>query len=296
MAVEAFSVIELIGSSPATEHARHLVATAARSHAPVLLHGEPGLDTLAVARAVRDSSPHWLGPFVAVDCESYAPDELETEIARAVDAGPGGTLVLANIDELPSTLQSRLSLMLRDRVDAFVIATFTGSVEEAVHDGKLRGELCGRFSSQIELPPLRRRTADIPLLAGCIAADTAGACARSVPTFDGAALAVLAALPWRRNITELREVVELLVTTATDSSITLEQVLAQVPIERLSSRRPATGTLRTARQHFEREYISSVLLRHRWRMDDAARTLGIQRTNLYRKVRQLGIGRAKGTK
>ena len=114
-----------------------------------------------------------------------------------------------------------------------------------------------------------------------------------MPSFSREALALLAALPWRRNFEELREVLDVLVLVAEGGAIQLDDVLAHVPIERLWARPPGTESLREARHHFEREYISAVLSRHRGRMDEAARTLGVQRTNLYRKVRQLGIGRAR---
>jgi DNA-binding NtrC family response regulator len=83
------------------------------------------------------------------------------------------------------------------------------------------------------------------------------------------------------------------VLVADGGTIRLDDVLGHVPIERLWTCPPGTQSLREARNHFEREYIAAVLSRHRGRMDEAARTLGVQRTNLYRKVRLLGIGRAR---
>jgi DNA-binding NtrC family response regulator len=117
-----------------------------------------------------------------------------------------------------------------------------------------------------------------------------------VPTFSREALALLAALPWRRNFEELREVLDVLVLVADGGAVVqLDDVLGHVPLERLWTRPAGASSLREARQDFEREYIASVLSRHRGRMDEAARTLGVQRTNLYRKVRQLGIGRARSS-
>jgi len=88
-------------------------------------------------------------------------------------------------------------------------------------------------------------------------------------------------------------VLDVLVLAAEGGAIQLDDVLRHVPIERLWTRAPGAESLRQARHHFEREYIAAVLSRHRGRMDEAARALGVQRTNLYRKVRQLGIGRAR---
>ena len=150
-----------------------------------------------------------------------------------------------------------------------------------------------RFPLQLEVPPLRRRAADLPMLIGCVAVEAAGASGVTVPSFSREALALLAALPWRRNFEELREVLDILVLAAEGADIQLDDVLRHVPIERLWTRPPGAESLREARHHFEREYIAAVLSRHRGRMDEAARALGVQRTNLYRKVRQLGIGRAR---
>ena len=126
-----------------------------------------------------------------------------------------------------------------------------------------------------------------------MAADAAAASGVDVPAFSREALALLSALPWRRNLEELREVLDVLVLVAERATIQLDDVLEHVPIERLWTRPPGATSLREARNDFEREYIAAVLSRHRGRMDEAARTLGVQRTNLYRKVRQLGIGRTR---
>ena len=117
-----------------------------------------------------------------------------------------------------------------------------------------------------------------------------------VPAFSREALSLLAALPWRRNLDELREVLDVLVRAAAGGTVQLDDVLGHVPIERTTTHQSGAASLRDARNAFEREYIAAALNRHGWRMDVAARALGIQRTNLYRKVRQLGIARARAQK
>ena len=130
------------------------------------------------------------------------------------------------------------------------------------------------------------------MLIGCVAAEAAAASGVPVPSFSPEALILLAALPWRQNFEELREVLDVLVLVAEGRSVQLDDVLAHVPIERLWTRPPGATSLREARHHFECEFIAAVLTRHGGRMDEAARTLGIQRTNLYRKVRQLKVARS----
>ena len=290
------AVAELLGGSPAAETARAYVARASDTRDPALIAAERGLDALAVCRAIHGGSDLAAYSFVPVDCCRLTADAFDRELTSFT---PRRTIVMSNLDELPSPLQHRLAQLLQEdgatlsQADARVMATVTGNVEDAIAEGKLSRDLCMRFPLQLEVPPLRRRPADIPMLIGCVAAEAAAASGVAVPSFSREALALLAALPWRRNFEELREVLDVLVLVAEGGTIQLDDVLGHVPIERLWTRPPGAASLREARHHFEREYIASVLSRHRGRMDEAARTLGVQRTNLYRKVRQLGIGRAR---
>jgi DNA-binding NtrC family response regulator len=287
---------ELLGASPAAETARVYVARASDTRDPVLISAERGLDALAVCRGIHAGSDLTAHPFVAIDCCHQTAEAFDRDISSV---SARRTIALINLEELPSPLQHRLAEMLQDDVargrpaDVRVMATLTGNAEDAIAEGKLSRDLCMRFPLHVEVPPLRRRPADIPLLIGCVAADAATAGGVDVPAFSREALALLSALPWRRNFEELREVLDVLVLVAEGGTIQLEDVLGHVPIERLWTRPPGTASLREARNDFEREYIAAVLSRHRGRMDQAARTLGVQRTNLYRKVRQLGIGRAR---
>ncbi|HTL00906.1 MAG TPA: helix-turn-helix domain-containing protein [Vicinamibacterales bacterium] len=289
-------VAELLGVSPAAETARAYVARASDTRDPALIAAERGLDALAVCRAIHGGSDLTEYSFVPVDCRGLTPDAFERELTSVT---PRRTIVMSNLDELPSPLQHRLAERLQGNeanlgpADARVMATVTGNVEDAVAERKLSRNLCRRFPLQLEVPPLRRRPADLPMLIACVAAEAAGASGVTVPSFSREALALLAALPWRRNFEELREVLDVLVLAAEGGAIQLDDVLRHVPIERLWTRPPGAESLREARHHFEREYIAAVLSRHRGRMDEAARALGVQRTNLYRKVRQLGIGRAR---
>jgi DNA-binding NtrC family response regulator len=292
----ADAVAELLGGSPAAETVRAYVARAADTRDPALISAERGLDALAVCRVIHGGSHLTAHSFVPVDCRHLTTAAFDREFGSLT---PRRTIVMSNLDELPSPLQQRLTGVLQDdgaglhQAEARVMATVTGNVEDAIAERKLSRDLCLRFPLQLEVPPLRRRTADIPMLIGCVAAEAAAASGVAVPSFSREALALLAALPWRRNFDELREVLDVLVLVAEGAMVQLDDVLAHVPVERLWTRPPGAASLREARQHFEREYIAAVLSRHRGRMDEAARTLGVQRTNLYRKIRQLGIGRAR---
>src|SRR5262249_60726655 len=114
-------------------------------------------------------------------------------------------------------------------------------------------------------------------------------------TFTQAALALLAALGWPGNLAELREVVARALVECPRGAIQVEHVLPALELGRVQAPFTPIGSLREARLRFEREYVVAVLKHHGWRMAAAAQTLGIQRPNLYRKARQLGIPVARLT-
>jgi DNA-binding NtrC family response regulator len=282
------------------------LARAAADDRGVLVTAEPGLDAEAIARALHQRSGRRAHPFVVVACEGASVTALEKQLiggpqsksgdletiaqTSALFRAAGGTLFLSGVTEMAGPLQRRLARILRDgevrvvrrqapmALDLRVIA----AVEDRL-DAGLRDELVRRLPLTIEVPALRQRREDVQAIAEAMLS------ARRVRRgFTAAALTVLAALPWRRNTAELAGLIDRL--TAADSGthpIRQEDVLAEVQLDRAPARQ--SGSLRDARRQFEREFIASVLRDHSWQMRDAARALGIERANLYRKARQLGI-------
>jgi len=175
-----------------------------------------------------------------------------------------------------------------------MIGDAPASVAVEVGEGHFRSDLFRRLSQIcIAVPALRERPEDMPELAARIGAELRGG--GEPPAFTQAALTVLSAPAWPDNLDELRAVLDRVFHAAPTGSIRQEDVLAHLPIDGALSRIAPQISLREARRQFEREYIAAVLERHRWRMSEAARTLGIERANLYRKTRQLGIMRRAGT-
>jgi two-component system, NtrC family, nitrogen regulation response regulator NtrX len=264
---------------------------------------------------------------VTVDCAGEAPQDLERRLfglaadRKQADGKPpvmdrvtpsagiaqaiGGTLILTNLVEAPARVQSRLARLLRDReamlsdkrtiieLDVRPVAVFDPQIETAVVDGRLRRDLYERLAQvQIEVPPLRRRREDIPALAVHFlrkAGETQGGPQKS---FSRSALTLLAALPWHGNARELQQMVGTLIRSVRRPVIQLEDLLDQASLDGLSARVDPGLTLREAKARFERDCISAVLMRHHGRVGEAAKALGIQRTNLYRKVRQLNVARS----
>jgi DNA-binding NtrC family response regulator len=316
----------LVTQSPAMRLLVDAIGPAAEARGGLVLCGESGTGRALIGRAVHDESARSAGAFVRVECAGQSPDDLElllfgttpdrrhpgpgrrtTErIVRrsAIHDAMGGTLFLANLLDTPDRIQTKLARLLRDHevtlndrrvrvpLDVRFMASLDTGPESAVADDRLRIDLAERLGqTRIEVPPLRRRREDIPVLAVHMIAERARAHGRSPQRFTRSALALLSALPWPGNARELGSVLDTLVRSIRRSVIEIDDLLDHIRLDGVSARLDASGTLRDARARFERDWISAVLIKHHGRVGDAARALGIQRTNLYRKVRQLKVAR-----
>lgn len=289
---------------------------------PLLILAEDGLEAVAVARYVHERTRAGQ-PFLHVDCAD--PDVARLHAAvfgertrgaghELESLGPGsvlvaarrGTVFLDNISDLPAAIQRGLARLLRDgearvggrdrvRVTARVVASAPPSLHADARDGRFRADLLRRFGALPAIvPPLRERADDLRVIVHRVASDIAAAAGRPAPAFTQAALTVLAAMPWPGNLDELRTTLQRVLRDAA-GTVRQEDLLHLLPLappQGIAARVGPSVTLREARRRFEREYIAAVLEQHDWRMSDAARTLGIERANLYRKTRQLGIVRA----
>jgi DNA-binding NtrC family response regulator len=321
---------DLAGSSDAIRLARERVARAAQRDGGVLLVADRGFDLEAVAREVHARGPGGHRPFDTIDCAAPEAAEVERALfgraavavrrgARAegletlgpgarLAASRGGTVLLTSIVELPASAQARLARLLRDgeariggpdgsrarRLELRIIATTRPEVETDVEEGRLRPELYRRLAAvRIDLPPLARRREDITATARQIVREVSDAAGIAPRSFTQAALALLAALPWEGNVEELRRAIDGVCRTAPGPAIRVEDLMGEVRLDARGGALAPQASLREARRQFEREYIAAVLRHYEGRMGPAARVLGIQRTNLYRKARQLGIPRRK---
>jgi DNA-binding NtrC family response regulator len=168
------------------------------------------------------------------------------------------------------------------------------SFDDAVREGRVRDDLYRRLSVlRIDMPPLRSRREDIPALANYFMREICASLRIPPKTLSRSALSLIAALPWRGNAAELRTLLESVVHGLQGGrAIGLEDVLAHVRLDGGPVVVATGGTLKQARVRFERDYIAAVLEQHRGQISEAAKALGIQRTNLYRKMRSLRVARA----
>lgn len=311
------AAIELVGRSVAIARALELVRRAALLDTGVLIVADRGADAESVARELHTRSRSAASPWIAIECANDdstrldrvlfgrgpggAPTDLESISPDSrLAAARGGTLFFQDVTELPAAVQARLARIARDgemRIDGDTVpadlrfvACALPSIDADVREHRFRADLYRRLAaSRIDLPPLRDRPDDVPALAERLLEEISASDGRQTQSFTQAALALLAALSWPGNLAELRAVVERAAAAASDGTIQVEQILPALKLDRAMAPFVPGGNLREARTRFEREYIAAVLQHHGWRMADAARTLGIQRPNLYRKARQLGI-------
>ena len=313
---------DLYSHSPAMVDVMNLVTRAAAMRAGVMIRGEEGTGRQIVARAVHAQNGA-AGAFVAIDCAAHDGDDLDDALfgraarSRQTD-GPdlervgersalyrarSGTIYLQNVAEAPARVQARIARVLRDReavfsetgqpieVDVRPMAGVDPEFDVAVSEGRVRDDLLRRLAViRIDMPPLRNRREDIPALANYFLRDICASRRLPPKVVSRPALLLISALPWRGNAAEMRKLLEAVVSAVPDSrGIALEDVLAHVRLDGGSATFPDGGTLKQARSRFEREYIASVLEQHKGRISDAAVALGIQRTNLYRKMRALRV-------
>ena len=315
----------LFAQAPAMRPVLEGVHAAASAPGGVCITGEPGTGRELVARIIHALSPLQSGsPFVMVDCRDVPRPDLDHRLfgisstrpagarasepehigpAGAVCRARGGTLYLSGLLDAPSAVQAKLARLLRDgeaildgsHEDIVVrpIGSFEPGVDAAVSDGRLRRDLLDRLSPiRIEVPPLRRRRQDIPLLAAHFLAEIAESEGLPPRSLSRSALALISALPWHGNAGELRALLETVARAVRRPIVEIDDVLEHATLDGGPARIDEGTTLRDARARFERECISAVLMRHHGRVGEAAKALGIQRTNLYRKVRQLNVARS----
>ena len=318
---------DLYHQSQAMREVMAAIARAASTRAGVLIRGEDGTGRQVVARAIH--AAHATGSaanFVCFDCAAHDTELLDAELfgtsarsapgdsARGIERvsrnsrlhdALGGTLYLQNVAEAPTRVQARLARLLRDReallseagttvdLDVRPMAGVDPGFDRALQEGRVREDLFRRLSViGIDLPALRNRREDIPALANFFVRDVCATLRIPPKTLSRPALSLITALPWRGNASELRTLLESVVSgLAGPRGIGLEDVLAHVRLDSGAMISPTAGTLRQAKARFEREYIAAVLDQHHGRISDAAKALGIQRTNLYRKMRSLRVAR-----
>jgi two-component system nitrogen regulation response regulator NtrX len=313
---EALVRYGMVGSSPAICAVYESIDRAAGTRAKVLIVGESGTGKELVAHAIHRNSRRAAGPFVALNCAALPDNLIESELfghARgaftgAIVAHKGkfeqahrGTLFLDEIGDMAMATQAKLLRAIEEQqvqrvgaessvpIDVRLLAATHSDLESQVRDGGFREDLFYRLNVlTIHVPPLRQRREDISELAGFFLGTFAQEHDRRISHLNASASAALMAHDWPGNVRELRNAIERLVLFADDRPIDGAQVRAAIR-QRATTGNDASGGLRQARDAFEREFILRTLEDHGWRIHESAAALGINRSHLWKKMRNLGI-------
>jgi NtrC-family two-component system response regulator AlgB len=298
---------------PEMRQALDVAFRVAASEATVLLCGESGTGKGVLAREIHARSGRAAGPFVTVHCPSLSGELLESELfghARGaftgavhetegkVAAAERGTLFLDEIGDLPPALQPKLLRLLQERAfervgetrtrsaDVRILAATNRDLKAEVTAGRFREDLYYRLNViEVTLPPLRRRPHDVEPLAEHLLRFFARQAGKAVTSFSAEALAAIGRYPWPGNIRELRNAVERGVILATGPEVGLTDLPAQLAGP--PGRRVELGGAVTL-DELEAEHIRRVLAACP-SLEEAAQTLGIDPSTLYRKRKKLGF-------
>jgi two-component system nitrogen regulation response regulator NtrX len=298
---------------------------AAPTNGRVLIYGENGTGKELVARTVHGLSRRRAGPFIEVNCAAIPEELIESELFGHVrgaftgavsdrrgkfELADSGTIFLDEIGDMSLKTQAKVLRVLQEqtvdavggktsiKIDARVLAATNKDLQAEIRAGRFREDLYFRLNViPIFVPPLRDRQEDIPLLADHFMAEFAREYGRRPKSFEPDARAVLERYPWPGNVRELRNVIERLVIMVPGDRISSADLsfLDPAGLSRPPAVEPAGErlTLHEARDQFERDLILRTLAEQQGNMSRTAEVLGVERSNLYRKMKAFGIAPAR---
>jgi two-component system nitrogen regulation response regulator NtrX len=314
----------MVGESPAIGQLREQVAMAAPTNGRVLIYGENGTGKELVARGIHMQSRRRSGQFVEVNCAAIPEELIESELFGHVrgaftgavadrrgkfEVADGGTIFLDEIGDMSLKTQAKVLRVLQEqtmepvggtsriRVDARVVAATNKDLQAEIKAGQFREDLYFRLNViPIFVPPLRERQEDIPLLADHFMAEFAQEYGRRIKRLDAGAIRTLQRYSWPGNVRELRNVIERLMIMVPGDAITTSDLsfldVPLVPANTSSAGSSERRTLHEARDQFERDLILKTLAEQQGNMSRTAEVLGVERSNLYRKMKTFGIAPA----
>jgi two-component system nitrogen regulation response regulator NtrX len=316
---------EMVGTSPAMQRLREMIARVAPTDSRVLVSGESGTGKELVAAAIHAGSPRRDRPFVRVNCAALPRDLVESEMfghERGAFTGASerrigrfelahhGTLLLDEVGDLGPEAQAKLLRAIEAReierlggskpipVDVRIIAATNKALQKAVRDGSFREDLLFRLDViPVEVPPLRERPGDIPALVAHFASLFRVRTGRASPEWSPDAIAVLQRHAWPGNVRELANIVERLVILHPGMRITPREVSQVLPPSEETSIRHTVlpdaeqldASLNDLLDEYERVLITRALAMSNGNIAEAARRLKTDRPNLYRRMKRLGV-------
>jgi two-component system response regulator AtoC len=316
---------ELIGKSPQMKHLSKMIDRASTTSGAVLINGESGTGKELIAREIHSRSDRRNKPFVAINCAGIPDNLLESELfgheagaftgamerkEGKFETADGGTIFLDEISSMSFHLQAKLLRVLQERkdgtkeiervgssrpifIDVRVISATNRDIRKMMEEGKFREDLYFRLNViPINVPPLRERKNDIPLLIDYFLEKSNGRFDKHVSGFDKKALEVLNSYSWPGNIRELKNVVEMEATLKQEGVVSVADLPIELLINRPRGSRSVSGdSLLSSRGQLERSMIEGALVKTRGNQVKAAEILGIHRNTLLAKIKQFDINK-----
>jgi two-component system response regulator HydG len=311
----------IVGKSQSMQKIYNLIEAITNTRATVLIHGESGTGKRMVAHAIHKCNELERGkPFVEVSCGALTETLLESELFGHIkgaftgaikdkmgrfELADKGTILLDEIDAFSSALQVKLLRVLQEgefervgdthtvKVDVRVISATNQNLQELITQGKFRKDLYYRLNIiSIEIPPLRERKEDIPLLIEDFIKKHSKHTSKKIEGIAGAALSLLMNYNWPGNIRELENIIERAIILTKDQTIgprDLPDFLRNLKITDAQTSESESFKLKNALKSPERDLIVKALEAAGWNRNEAAAALGINRTTLYKKMRQYGL-------
>ncbi len=312
----------IVGESYVLRQLLEQVAMAAPTNGRVLIYGENGTGKELIARTIHMRSRRAKGPFIEVNCAAIPEELIESELfghmkgafTGAVsdrrgkfEMADGGTLFLDEIGDMSVKTQAKVLRALQEqivepvggtssvKVDVRVIAATNKDLPSEIRGGRFREDLYFRLNViPIFVPPLRDRDADVPLLAEHFMIEFAREYGRRPKQLDAGAATGLRSYRWPGNVRELRNVIERLMIMVPGDTIALSDLAFLDGGAMGAADQPAPALpLHEARERFERDYILRALAAQHGNISRTADALGVERSNLYRKMKAFGIAPAR---
>ncbi len=313
----SFSLQDFIGKSPKIQQVRRMVRTVAAAQAGVLLRGESGTGKNMLARAIHQESPRKNGPFLIFSCASIPNEFILTELLGVDEGIPGrlmggrpskfelvqgGTLYFQDIDQLPLQAQAillnviDLGLVVRlgsarpIAVDVRIIGSTSENLVKLIAEGSFRSDLYYRLSPfEMELPPLRDRKSDIPILVERILERHNQQHGKAL-TLDVELIPLLKKYPWPGNISELEAILERAVVQASDTTTISFAHFPDHILDAENRVNNGNGDNQTlSLSEMEREAILAAAQEFNGNVSQMARCLGLSRTTVWRRMKSLNL-------